>query len=117
MCNILCASQITESAWSMPARRPRKSGLTSRPPPCAASTCSQMPRSRVMAAISGKGSKAPIGVAHAEATTAITVRPSARARSSAEANASGRMRRAPSTGILMMLSVPRPRTPAARATL
>lgn len=60
--NILCASQTTESASSIPASLARCCALTSKPPPWAASTCSQQPCARASVAISASGSNAPTAV-------------------------------------------------------
>ena len=68
--SILWASQTTLSARSRPATRCRCRSLKQAAPPWAASTCSQTSCRRQTSAMSSSGSKAPIGVAQAQATTA-----------------------------------------------
>src|SRR5437762_7085510 len=79
--NHLCASQVIESAASMPARWPRRRGERIAAPPHAASTWSQRFSDRQKRASSGNGSIAPAAVVPAVPTTMKGANP--RRRSSA----------------------------------
>ncbi len=86
-------------------------------PPWAASTCSQTSWRRQTSAMSSSGSKAPVGVAQAHATTATIGWFRARSRVSSSSSRRGSMRPRSSSPTRTICRLPRPRMPAARATL
>ena len=80
------------------------------------STCSQTACFRHTSAISSRRSKAPVGVAHAHAETAITLRRSAARRLSTTSRSRGSMRRCSSSPTMTTCFDPSPRIPADRVT-
>ena len=103
---ILCASQQTESAFSMPSIRLLVRVLNNAAPPQAASTCIQIPARFATSAIARNGSKAPRTVVPDVATTQKGCSPCLREASMASSRASGRMRPWPSVRTLMEFAMP-----------
>jgi hypothetical protein len=90
---ILCASQTTESARSIPATSDRCSGANTAEAPWAPSTWNQRsPAASQKSATASSGSYAPVAVDPALATTAIARRPARSAARRAPASAPGRSR-------------------------
>ena len=110
----LWASQVTESASSMPARCARRAGLSRAPPPQAASACSHRPWRSATWRRGPTGSSTPVPVAPRVATTMSGCSPAARSRARRASRAGRSRRRASSRGISRTAPVP---SPAMRAAL
>ena len=106
--NHLCASIVTESASSIPARMPRSRSDAISAPPQAASTWYQIPEVRAISAQAARGSIMPALDVPAVAAIMTGTRPCARSASNASLKALGSMRPHPSVATIRTAARPMP---------